>query len=176
MSLEKLIESRIRDAVAEGQFDNLQGAGQPLTFSSEEDLAGENWLGYKILQNGDLLPEWLMLAKEIETDRERLAALDARHAEAVELAASSGDWAGHAASIRTRRDAYESAARQLRQKQDRYNQNAPSIHLERAGIWVEHHLARLDARTHEAQSQREHQRADDGELPPSGSTPEITSR
>jgi hypothetical protein len=152
MSLEKLIESRIRDAVAEGQFDNLKGAGKPLAFSQEEDLAGENWLGYKILQNGDLLPEWLMLAKEIEVDRERLAVLDQRHAEACDLAASSGDWAGHAASIRTRRDAYESAARQLRQKQDRYNQSAPSIHLERAGIWVEHHLARLDARVPEAQS------------------------
>jgi hypothetical protein len=148
MSLEKLIESRIRDAVAEGHFDNLKGSGKPLTFSQEEDLAGENWLGYKILQNGDLLPDWLMLAKEIESDRERLSALDTRHAEAVELAASSGDWAGHAASIRARRDAYEIAARELRRKQDRYNQDAPSIHLECAGIWVEHHLARLDARLH----------------------------
>ena len=151
MSLEKLIESRIRDAVADGQFDNLKGAGKPLAFSNEEELAGENWLGYKILQNGDLLPEWLMLAKEIETDRERLAALDARHADAVELAASSGDWAAHANSIRNRRDAFEAAARDLRRKQDRFNQSAPSVKLERPGIWVEHHLARLDARVQSAQ-------------------------
>jgi hypothetical protein len=146
MGIEKLIESRIRDAVAEGQFDNLKGAGKPLTFSEEENLAGENWLGYKVLKNGDLLPEWLMLAKEIEADREKLAALDERHADAVDLAASSGDWPAHAASIQRRRDAFEEAARALRRKQDRYNQSAPSVHLERAGIWVEHHLARLDAR------------------------------
>jgi hypothetical protein len=152
MSLEKLIESRIRDAVADGQFDNLKGAGKPLTMTEEENLAGENWLGFKVLQNGGLLPEWLMLAKEIETDRERLAALDARHAEAVELAASSGNWGGHASSIRSRRDAFESAARELRRKQDQFNHHAPSIHLERPGIWVEHHLARLDARVADART------------------------
>ncbi|MEX0783008.1 MAG: DUF1992 domain-containing protein [Dehalococcoidia bacterium] len=153
MSFEKLIERRIRDAVAEGAFDNLKGTGQPLHLSDAENLAGENWLGYKILQNGDLLPDWLMLAKEIEVDRERLAALDARHADAVALAASSGDWPAHAASIQRRRDAFEQAACDLRCKQDRYNQSAPSMHLERAGIWVEHHLARLDARLHGAPDQ-----------------------
>ncbi len=146
MSIDKLIETRIREAVAEGQFDNLKGTGQPLRFSAEEDLAGENWLGYKVLQNGGLLPEWLMLAKEIEADREQLAILDQRHADAVELATTSGDWAAHAPSIQRRRDAFEGAARALRRKQDRYNQAAPSVHLERPGIWVEHHLARLDAR------------------------------
>ncbi|HSE46882.1 MAG TPA: DUF1992 domain-containing protein [Gemmatimonadales bacterium] len=146
MGIEDLIETRIRDAIAEGAFDNLRGTGQPLTFKQEEALAGENWLGYKVLQNGGLLPEWLMLAKEIEADREHLRRLDARHAEAVELAASSGDWAAHSFVIRQRRDAYEAAARALRKKQDRYNQDAPSPQLERPGIWVEHHLARLDAR------------------------------
>jgi hypothetical protein len=145
VSIEKLIETRIRDAVADGQFDNLKGAGKPLQLS-DDGLAGENWLGFKVLQNGGLLPEWLMLAKEIEADFQHLALLDQRHAEAVALAASSGDWAAHAPSIQRRRDGFEEAARAIRHKQDRYNQDAPSVHLERPGIWVEHHLARLDAR------------------------------
>ena len=152
MSLEDLIESRIREAVAEGAFDNLSGAGQPLRFRDEDALAGDNWLGFKVLENGGLLPEWLMLAKEIEADREALRRLDARHAEAVDLAMSSGDAPAHASSIRERRDAFESAARALRRKQDRFNHDAPSIRLERPAIWVEHHLARLDARVQEAQS------------------------
>ena len=116
----------------------------------EEALAGENWLGFKVLQNGGLLPEWLMLAKEIEADRLHLLALDARHAEAVELAASSGAWDAHAPSIERCREAFESAAIALRRKQDRFNQDAPSVQLERPGIWIEHHLARLDARVAEA--------------------------
>lgn len=146
MSFEDLIESRIREAAAEGAFDNLKGAGQPLRFRDEDALAGDNWLGYKILENGGLLPEWLMLAKEIEVDREALRRLDAGHAEAAELAASSANWAAHASSIRERRNAFEKGARALRRKQDRFNQDAPSIRLERPAIWVEHHLARLDAR------------------------------
>jgi hypothetical protein len=150
MSIDKLIESRIREAEAEGQFDNLPGAGKPLRFSQEEALAGENWLGFKVLQNGGLLPEWLMLAKEIEADRLHLRALDARHAEAVQLAASSGAWDAHAPSIKRCREAFESAAIAVRRKQDRFNQDAPSVQLERPGIWIEHHLARLDARVAEA--------------------------
>ncbi len=152
MSFEELIESRIRDAVAEGAFDNLKGAGQPLRFRDEDALAGDNWLGFKVLENGGLLPEWLMLAKEIEADREHLRRLDARHAEAVDLAASSANWAAHASTIRERRDAFEKAARALRRKQDRFNHDAPTIRLERPAIWVEHHLARLDARLAERPS------------------------
>lgn len=146
MSLEELIETRIRDAVAEGAFDNLKGAGQPLRFRNEDALAGDNWLGYKILENGGLLPEWLMLAKDIERDREALRRLDDRHAEAVDLAATSGNWAGHESSIRECRDAFEASARMLRRKQDQFNHDAPSMRLERPAIWVEHHLERLDAR------------------------------
>lgn len=144
--MEELIEARIREAVAEGAFDNLKGMGEPLRFRQEDLLAGDNWLGFKVLENGGLLPEWLMLAKEIESDRAALRRLDERHAEAVALAESSGAWAALASTIRERRDAFEAAARALRKKQERFNHDAPSIRLERPAIWVEHHLARLDAR------------------------------
>ncbi len=146
MSLEKLIESRIQDAIAAGQFQGLRGAGQPLKPIKDEDLAGENWLGFKILRNGDMLPLWLMLAREIERDTEQLDVVDRRQAEWCELAAASGEWPRHAPGLRRLRAQFAAQARALRAKQDRFNVDAPSMALERPGIWVAQRLARLDER------------------------------
>ena len=46
MSFEKLIESRIQDALAAGAFDRLKGAGEPLFRQQGEELAGDMWMGY----------------------------------------------------------------------------------------------------------------------------------
>lgn len=143
MGLEELIESRIQEAMAAGAFEGLKGAGAPFDRDPAKDLAGDQSMGFTILQNGGLLPEWLMLAREIEAETERLAALDRRHAEWVALAAETGQWEKHRPALRNLRHSYEAAARALRKKQDRYNMDAPMVALERPGIWVEHHLQRL---------------------------------
>jgi Domain of unknown function (DUF1992) len=151
MSMEDLIESRISDAMAAGAFEGLRGAGKPFRFDPRESLgAGEDWLGHKILQNGDLLPPWLMLAKEIERETTLLAEVDKRHAEWVGIASASGQWHRHAGALRRLRADYEGRARALRRKQDRFNMDAPSIALERPGIWVERELLRLDDRLRDA--------------------------
>lgn len=146
MGFEEVVESRIQEAIAQGAFDNLKGAGEPLRLSNGEQLAGDNWLGFKILQNGGMLPEWLLLAKEIEDDERRLRAIDERHQQIVRLAAEEGDWARYVRSIRHYRAAFAEAAAALRRKQDSFNQKAPGILTERPGIWVDYHLERLDQR------------------------------
>ncbi|MBI2767005.1 MAG: DUF1992 domain-containing protein [Chloroflexi bacterium] len=150
MSLEQLIESRIRDAMVAGAFDNLPGAGRPLPDDAGERLAGENALGYKILKNGGLLPEWLMLARDIEALQGDLAELDRRHHDRVRWAIEDAAWEPHAGVIRGTRAQFETQARELRRRQDRFNLTAPGKRLERPGIWVEYHVARLDRRLREA--------------------------
>jgi hypothetical protein len=147
MGLEKLIESRIQDAIAAGHFEGLKGAGRPLAVDNQEQrLAGENWLGFKVLQNGDLLPEWLALAREIEVATEALRGLEQRFADWAWLASSSGRWEQHAPGLRYLRRTILERARALRAMQDRFNVGAPSISLERPGVWVEYLAEQLDAR------------------------------
>lgn len=124
-------------------FDNLPGAGRPLPATDHEKLAGDNWLGYKVLQNGGMLPEWLGLAREIEDDERRLARVEGRYSELVASAATTGDWELVAPALRHALAQYEEAARGLRRKQDRYNVTAPGIRCERPAIWVEFHVRRL---------------------------------
>ncbi len=144
MSLDKLIESRIQDAVSAGAFDKLAGAGQPFRFSSSDELAGDNWMGFKVLNNGGMLPAWLALAREIEDDTARLNKLGDQCSEWIALAAESGEWRRHAPAIGRLRGRFVEAARSLRKKQDRFNLDAPSISLERPSLWVEYRVEKLD--------------------------------
>lgn len=72
MSIERLVEERIREAMAQGEFDNLPGRGRPLDldwyFKIPEDLR----LCYSILKSGNFVPEEAQLLKEIEGLRNQL--------------------------------------------------------------------------------------------------------
>ena len=101
VSLEKSIEGAIQEAMAAGAFKNLPGEGKPLVFDRlAEELAGENWLGFKMLPNNGYTPEWLSLGREIELDLEALAIIDRNHAEFCESAGSAADWARVAPAAR----------------------------------------------------------------------------
>ena len=69
MSFEKLVEEKIREAMADGEFDNLPGKGKPVNmddyFATPEDLR----MGYSVLKNAGVLPEQAHLLKEIESLR-----------------------------------------------------------------------------------------------------------
>ena len=74
MSLDRLVDEMIRDAVARGDFDNLPGKGKPQNldsyFSAPEDLR----MAWSVLKNAGYLPEEAQLMKDIAALKERLAA------------------------------------------------------------------------------------------------------
>jgi hypothetical protein len=60
-----IAEQKIREAITRGDVDNLSLKGRPLLM---EDLSGvpeELRMGYKILKNAGVLPEELLLNREI---------------------------------------------------------------------------------------------------------------
>ena len=74
MSIEKHIDKMISQAMARGEFDNLEGQGKPLNladyFATPEDVR----VGYSILKSSKLVPEELGRLKEIGDLREQIAA------------------------------------------------------------------------------------------------------
>lgn len=73
MSFDRLVEEKIREAMANGEFDNLAGSGKPLDldayFATPEDLR----LGHSILKSAGFIPEEMALLKEVDSLK---AALD----------------------------------------------------------------------------------------------------
>jgi hypothetical protein len=53
--LDQLIEQKIREAMRQGEFDNLPGSGQPLHLEDDSHLPDDLRLAYKILKNADCL-------------------------------------------------------------------------------------------------------------------------
>lgn len=68
----RLIEEQIREAMERGEFDNLEGAGQPLNldayFATPQDLR----VGYSVLKSNKFLPEEVERMKEIGELKEKI--------------------------------------------------------------------------------------------------------
>jgi hypothetical protein len=71
-SWDSLIEKQIREAMREGQFDNLPHQGKPLP-NDDNPHAGEWGLAFKMLKDAGYAPPWIEADKEV---RELLAKRD----------------------------------------------------------------------------------------------------
>ena len=71
----KIVEERIRNAQRKGEFDNLEGSGEPLDLLNDQTVAEELRIAYKILKNADCLPPEIELKNEIRQTEELLGAM-----------------------------------------------------------------------------------------------------
>jgi len=73
---QKIAERRIVEAIREGAFDDLPGAGQPLKLEDDSHLPEDLRMVYKILKNAGFVPPEVALQKEIETLEDVLAGME----------------------------------------------------------------------------------------------------
>jgi hypothetical protein len=60
----RLAESKIRAAIASGEFDDLPGRGKPLPRDEMARVPAELRMGYRVLRNAGCLPPHLEACKE----------------------------------------------------------------------------------------------------------------
>ena len=68
---EKLVEQKIREAQAAGEFDRLEGAGRPLDLEAYFATPEELRAAYAVLKNAGVAPEEVRLLREIDALRGR---------------------------------------------------------------------------------------------------------
>jgi hypothetical protein len=71
----KIVEERIRKAQKKGEFDRLEGSGEPLNLLNDQTVTEELRLAYKILKNADCLPPEIELKKQIRQTEDLLGAM-----------------------------------------------------------------------------------------------------
>lgn len=74
MPFDKLVEEKIREAMAAGEFDNLAGRGRPLDLRPYFDTPEDLRLAYSVLKSSGFVPEEAELLKEIDALRTALSA------------------------------------------------------------------------------------------------------
>ena len=91
-ALRRLADKRIEDAMKEGKFDNLPGAGKPLDLEPipAEENARLMWWALHILKNNDFTPEEIRWRKAIDHLKSRLDAAT-EEAEVIRLVAQANE-------------------------------------------------------------------------------------
>ena len=63
--LDSLAEERISNAIRRGEFENLEGAGQPLSLEDDNIVAEPLRVAFRLLKNAGCLPPELTLRQDI---------------------------------------------------------------------------------------------------------------
>jgi len=79
-----IAERKIREAMEEGVFDHLEGAGQPLDLTENPFEDPSLRMAHRLLKNNGFAPAWVEEAKEIEAESRRLRASDEDSSEALQ--------------------------------------------------------------------------------------------
>lgn len=88
--VDRLAEERIREAMEQGEFDDLPGAGRPLKLDDDSMIPEELRAAYRLLKNSGFLPPELELRKEIEAAEQLLLGIE--DATERSLARARLDW------------------------------------------------------------------------------------
>ena len=97
-----IAERKIREALEDGLFEHLEGAGKPLDLSENPFEDPSLRMAHRLLKNNGFAPEWIMEAREIEAESRRLAA-----------ASGSGDYQSRVAALNRRIRAFNLKAPSL---------------------------------------------------------------
>jgi hypothetical protein len=70
-----IIEQRIQESLAKGEFDDLPGRGKPLALEDDSHIPEDLRLAYKVLKNANCLPPEVELRKDIRQMKDMLDAI-----------------------------------------------------------------------------------------------------
>lgn len=69
---QNLIEQKIEESIARGEFNNLPGAGKPIELDDDSGVPDELKVSYRMLKNSGFRPAEVELKMEIEKLKEKL--------------------------------------------------------------------------------------------------------
>jgi DnaJ family protein C protein 28 len=152
MDFDRIVEKILREAQANGKFDNLPGSGRPLKLDDANENS-EDWAANHLLQNQNLRPAWLeedlAIQAELEQARKKLRRTHGWYQTeraqlqnaTSETAIRQREWA-EAEWRRTQTEFRESLA-QLNLRQRNLNLKVPLERFQRRLLDVEAELAQI---------------------------------
>ena len=76
MAFDRIAENKIREAMANGEFDNLSGRGKPVDLDAYFALPEDLRMAYTLLKNANCVPEDVAILNEIARLREAVDRAD----------------------------------------------------------------------------------------------------
>lgn len=63
---ESLVDRLVKEAIGDGNISHLPGAGKPLKLDDDMYTPDHMRLAFKMMQDNDVAPEWMMMGKVLE--------------------------------------------------------------------------------------------------------------
>ena len=140
---ESLIDQKIREAMEQGEFDDLPGKGQPIDTSENPFEDPELRLAHRILRNAGFAPSWIEERKDFEAEFE-IARNDLLRAWMIlQRARGSGNEAGACTRWEKAVDAFSKQVSELNKRILAWNLKVPAPGFQRALINPEQEIARV---------------------------------
>jgi len=67
-----IADRKIKEAMDEGAFDNLEGAGRPLALDENPYEDPAERMAHRLMKNNGLAPGWIEEARELDAEARRL--------------------------------------------------------------------------------------------------------
>jgi len=149
------VERAIRQAIAEGLFDNLPGTGKPLNWRSQEEsnTPREMRMANKIMKDHEVAPSWMMLGEALTNREDKLRKELQRGLRAYEGALQDAERSGDLGRRQRVMRAWERLLATFEEAAERYNRNVLTYNVmippgldRREFISIERELKRLTRR------------------------------
>ena len=156
--LDRISERRIQEAMDAGEFDNLPGTGKPLQYEDNPFVPEDMRVAFKVLQNSNFAPDWMVLAQEIEGDMAQMRESADRHF--AMLRRRLHETASNPYAIRRLRievaqlkkthtraaTQHRSLLEAINRKISTFNQTVPIASLHRVPLSIRHEMDRFEDR------------------------------
>jgi hypothetical protein len=140
---ESLVDKKIREAMAAGEFDNLAGTGQPIDLT-ENPYEDPDWrTAHRMLRNAGFAPSWIEERKDIDAELEASRFALARKWMVLRNArATHHEQSAQERWIRAEAE-FRSAVIDLNRRIDAWNLKTPAVAFHRKRIDVEREIDRI---------------------------------
>lgn len=150
------IELAIRQAMADGLFDNLPGLGKPLRWNMDEEsqIPEDMRMAYKIMRDHEVLPDWMMQGQALDTHHQKIIQeLERAHrayTSALQAADQQGDIGRRSRATRT----WDNLLKTFAEAIEQYNKRVLTYNLKVPPHVTKRHFLDLATRIEKLESHR----------------------
>ena len=140
---ESLIDQKIREAMEQGEFDNLSGKGAPIDLS-ENPFEDPDWrTAHRLLRNAGFAPAWIEERKDIEFEIDAARNQLKRVWTIMQNALDTGNESEARARWDKALASFRQQATQLNRRIVAWNPKVPASGFQRKRIEAEREIARI---------------------------------
>jgi DnaJ homolog subfamily C member 28 len=143
---ESLIDQKIREAMEQGDFDDLQGKGKPIDTSENPFEDPELRLAHRMLRNAGFAPSWIEERKDIDSEFENTRNELARASKVLQNALGTENERGARARWEKALTLFRKQSGELNRRIILWNLKVPASGFRRKLIDVEKEVSQFEDR------------------------------